>query len=110
MNKRQFRTLIAVTAVAGFLGGAASERIFSASSALAAKKPSAPKIVAAEEFRLVDAQGNTQVRIGFNPTNGLATVFWTYNGSNPNLQGKEQQFQVGGMIGLPPPPPPPPKQ
>ena len=99
MNKKQFRTLILVTAAAGFLGGAVSDRIFSAGTAMAAKAAAAPKAVTAQEFRLLDAKGATQVRIGYNP-DGLATVFWTYNGKDPNLLGKEQSIVIGGLVGF----------
>ncbi len=104
MKKGQFTVLVLVTAVAGFLGGAASERLFSASPSLAAAKAAPPKSVAAQEYRLLDAKGKVQVKIGFN-TDGLATLFWNYRGKDPNLQGKEQAL-VLGTISLPQAPAP----
>lgn len=100
MNKKQFYTLVAVTAVAGFLGGAASDLLFSAPQAMAAKA-AAPKPIAAHEFRLLDPSGATQVRIGFN-SDGLATVFWNYKGKDPNFIGKEQSFTIATMPGFAP--------
>jgi len=111
MNKRQFYVLVAVTAAAGFLGGAASERLFSASQAMAAKA-AAPKTVTAQEFRLLDPAGATQVRIGFNEA-GMATVSWFYRGKDqPSEVGKEQTIVIGNMWGFKPrkpqtPPPAP---
>jgi hypothetical protein len=100
MNKRQFYVLMAVTAVAGFLGGAVSDRLFSASQAMAAKT-AAVKPVVAQEFRLLDPTGATQVRIGFN-AEGLATVFWNYRGKDPNFQGKEQSIVIATLPGFAP--------
>jgi hypothetical protein len=105
MNRKQFYTLVAVTAVTGFLGGAASDRLFSASQAMAAKA-AAPKPVAGQEFRLLDSAGASQVRIGFN-SEGLATVFWNYKGKDPNLQGKEQSFVIATIPGFAPKKPQP---
>lgn len=110
MNKKQFYTLVAVTAVTGFLGGAASERLLTTSQALAAKtaapKAASTKAVTAQEFRLVDASGATQVKIGFN-ADGLATVFWNYRGKDTNLQGKEQSIVIATLPGFAPKKPQP---
>ncbi|NTU59881.1 MAG: hypothetical protein HGA98_02355 [Deltaproteobacteria bacterium] len=100
MTKRQFYALVAVTAVTGFLGGAASDRLFSASRAEAAKT-AAVKAVTAQEFRLLDPTGAAQVRIGFNKE-GLATVFWNYKGKDPNFQGKEQSIVIATLPGFAP--------
>jgi hypothetical protein len=101
MNRRQFYVLVAVTAMAGLFGGAASERLFSGSQALAAKA-AAPKTVAAQEFRLLDPAGATQVRIGFNQE-GMATVSWFYRGKDqPSEVGKEQTIVIGNMWGFKP--------
>ncbi|MBI5015244.1 MAG: hypothetical protein HZB55_07100 [Deltaproteobacteria bacterium] len=115
MSNRQFSALLVTTAVAGFLGGAVSSRTFSAREADAAKAPAAPKSVTAQEYRLLDPSGNTQVRIGFND-DGLATVSWIYRGKDqPAQYGKEQTILIGNMWGFgqkkpQPPPPAQPKQ
>jgi hypothetical protein len=108
MNKKQFKILVLVTALSGLVGGAVSERLFSASQAVAAAK-AAPKAAApagkalvGSEFRLVDAKGAVQARIGFN-TEGLATVFWQYHGNQPTLQGKEQHVVIATLPGTQPP-------
>lgn len=114
MSKRQFSLLVLTTAVAGFLGGAVATRLPGAGVAQAAKAPAAPKNVTAQEYRLVDAAGNPQVRIGFN-ADGMATVSWIYRGKDQPAQvGKEQTIVIGNMWGFgqkkPAPAPAQPKQ
>lgn len=116
ISKRQFYLLFLTTAVAGVLGGAAATRLTGATAAQAAKAPAAPKSVTAQEYRLVDAAGNPQVRIGYN-SDGLATVSWIYRGKDQPAQfGKEQTIVIGNMWGFgqkrpaPPPAPAQPKQ
>jgi hypothetical protein len=100
MTNRQFYLLLVTTAAAGFLGGAVTNRTFSPGEAAAAKAPAAPKTVTAQEYRLVDAKGDTQVRIGYNDE-GMATVSWIYKGKDQPAQfGKMQTLLIGNMWGF----------
>ena len=100
ISKRQFTLLVLTTALAGFLGGAAATRLSGAQVAQAAKAPAAAKNVVAQEYKLVDAAGNTQVRIGYNQ-DGLAVVSWIYRGKDQPAQvGKEQTIVIGNMWGF----------
>ncbi|MBI5442835.1 MAG: hypothetical protein HY900_16680 [Deltaproteobacteria bacterium] len=101
MNKKQFQILVLVTAVSGVVGGAISERLFSAPQAVAAAKATTGKALTGSEFRLVDSKGAVQARIGFN-ADGLATVFWQYHGNQAQLQGKEQFVVIATLPGTQP--------
>ncbi|MHB8766584.1 MAG: hypothetical protein ACYDA8_19925 [Deferrisomatales bacterium] len=96
MNGRRWATLVAVTAVAAFLGGAVGEPLLFP-PAQAAKGPAVEKVVAAEQFLLVDAQGGIQARLGVNGE-GLATVYWMAKG--------QESMLVLGQVSLPAAPQP----
>lgn len=107
MDKKQFKVLVLVTALSGFVGGAVSERLFSAPQALAAKAAAAPgKVLVGSEFRLVDSKGEVQCRIGFD--NDLPTVFWRYRGTVASIpQGTWQKVVIATLPGTQPPKPRP---
>ena len=57
MKTKQNVAIVLLATLAGFMGGLISNQIFEPRSALAQKQSSAPNIVSAQEFRLVDSDG-----------------------------------------------------
>ena len=58
MKRRQYLLLLALTVVAGLIGGAVSNWLFMARTAEVQETKKHEKVVRAEEFRLVDKAGN----------------------------------------------------
>jgi hypothetical protein len=57
MRRREVLLIIALTVVAGVVGGALSNRVFMARTAAAQEAEQQRKVITAEEFRLVDEDG-----------------------------------------------------
>lgn len=72
MTRAQFAIVLAVVAVAGFLGGALSDRI-TGRPALA--QEGAPKAITAEEFRLVDGEGKLRAVLGLREDGMVSLTF-----------------------------------
>ena len=67
LTRRQYAGLVAVVGVTGLLGGGLSSLLVSGRSAQA---EDTPRVVTAREFRVVDAQGRTRIRLAsFDETN-----------------------------------------
>ncbi len=61
MNSRQFATLAVLVILSGLLGGMISVRFLLPESVMA--QDSRPKVIEAEEFRVVDREGRTRARL-----------------------------------------------
>ena len=93
MTKAQFRVLMLLTVISGLVGGGLSDLLFRGLPARAAGTTTAPKVIQAQEFRLVDAAGTVRGRFGFDmfgtPELGLndASGKWRlYLTAQPGLQ------------------------
>ncbi len=64
MKRKQYLLLVALTVVAGLIGGAVSNCVFVTRSAIAQETEYHKKVVTAEEFRLVDKSGNVYAVLG----------------------------------------------
>jgi hypothetical protein len=60
MNAKQYGSLAILILIASFLGGAVSARIFNTETAYARRGAEIPKVVRAEMFQVVDANGDTR--------------------------------------------------
>ena len=67
MTARQFRTLVVLTVIAGFLGGAASDLLFRGVPVLAQEALDSQAVVKARSFQVVDDQGKVQAQFGMLP-------------------------------------------
>jgi hypothetical protein len=72
MNRKQFALVILASFIGGILGGVLSSRIFDASVADAKKK--APKVIEANEFRVVDAKGVKKASLGMIGNGTIASL------------------------------------
>jgi hypothetical protein len=63
MKRRQYLLLLALTVVAGLVGGALSNRAFTAKTAIAQETEQHRKVITAEEFRLLDEDGRTRAAL-----------------------------------------------
>jgi len=64
MKKKQPLFIILLASFAGFIGGLISNQIFETQSAFAVKEPGQPKVIIAQEFRVVDTDGKILGRFG----------------------------------------------
>jgi len=64
MIRREHGLMLAAAAIAGFMGGIISSNLFSTDTVIAQSTPKSPRIVEANEFRLVDDQGRTRAVLG----------------------------------------------
>lgn len=65
MTRAQFRILMLLTVVSGLVGGGLSDWLFRGLAARAAQTTVAPKMIEAQEFRLVDEKGNKRAALAF---------------------------------------------
>jgi len=64
MSKRQFRILMLLTVISGLVGGGLSDWLFRSLPASGAQTTTAPKVIEAQEFCVVDKEGNTRGKFG----------------------------------------------
>ena len=84
MKRRQYLLLITLTVVAGLIGGAVSNWLFVARTAEAQETKKHEKVVIAEQFRLVDKEGNLRGAIGLSGKE--APKLWFYDeGGTPRI-------------------------
>ncbi len=67
MNRKQYLLLVALTVLAGLIGGAVSNWVFMARSAVAEGVPTAEEVVLAKRFILADEKGNIRSIWGVTP-------------------------------------------
>ena len=96
MKKKQQWMVVLMAALAGFIGGLASNQIVQTPYAFADKNFSNQKVVTAEEFQVVDHDGKIVGRFGtFADLPELSTSEKTSNASASQLRlGKETGFQI----------------
>ncbi len=63
MNRKQYCLMVVLTLVAGLAGGVVSSQFLIGEPVFAQKMPQHQKVVEAEEFRLVDKDGNTRTAL-----------------------------------------------
>ncbi len=80
MSKAQFRILMLLTVVSGLVGGALSDLLFRGLPARAAQTTTAPKVIEAQEFRLVDEAGNNRAALAFNVVGNPALFMYDAEG------------------------------
>ena len=64
MKRKQYLLLVVLTVVAGLIGGAVSNYVLMAGEAVAQETKQHEKVITAEEFRLVDEEGDTLAILG----------------------------------------------
>jgi len=64
MSKAQFRILMLLTVISGLVGGGLSDLLFRGLAARAAQATTAPKVIEAQEFRVVDGAGKPRAELG----------------------------------------------
>ena len=64
MTKAQFRVLMLLTVISGLVGGGVSDLLLRGLPAKAAQTTAAPKVIEAQEFRLVDKEGKQRTVLG----------------------------------------------
>ena len=74
MTRAQFRVLILLTVISGLVGGGLSDWLFRGLPARAAQSTVALQVIEAQEFRLVDAEGNMRARLGYDKQDGMAAL------------------------------------
>ncbi len=67
MTNRQFRILMVLTLVSGFLGGAASNLLLRGAPAVAQAEGTVHEVVKAREFQLVDSDGKLRAALTVSP-------------------------------------------
>ena len=80
MKKRHYLLLVALTVIAGLAGGAISSQVFTARKAVAQLTQDHERVITAEQFQLVDKEGNMRVVIGMSPKRGPVLGFTDENG------------------------------
>jgi len=78
MTRLQYSILVAIMLVSGFLGGAVSERLFSAS--IAGAQPKSGE-VHAEEFLLLDKTGKPRAGLGLDANGEVGLVLTSKDGN-----------------------------
>jgi len=75
MNRREYWLMVVLALIAGLVGGAVSSMFFIGEPVFAQKTPQHPKVITAEEFRLLDKDGYLLARLGIDSTSpgSLAT-------------------------------------
>jgi len=84
MKRKQYSLLVALTLLAGLVGGAMSNRVFMAEIAAAQETKQHEEVIIAEEFRLVDESGKTRVVLGTGPA-GTTNGVWVYDEDGNNV-------------------------
>jgi len=64
MNKKQYGLIVMLALVGGFIGGVISGQLFVGKTVFAQNEPSPQKLLVANEFRLIDKEGNTLAVLG----------------------------------------------
>jgi hypothetical protein len=77
MTVKEYSTMLAVAAIAGLLGGAASVYLFIDHYAFAEDSSQRPRLIMAEGFQVVDKEGNPRAHLGVAPS-GKTTVMLGY--------------------------------
>ncbi len=77
MTKAQFRVLMLLTVISGLVGGGLADLLFRGLAARAAQTTAAPKVIEAQEFRLVDSTGKQRAVLGLSHTGALG--LWLYD-------------------------------
>jgi len=76
MTSRQFRVLMALTVVSGFLGGAASNLLLQGAPARAQAGGAVQGMVRAKQFKVVDDQGRTRATLGLTTDSGCGLFLY----------------------------------
>ena len=112
MKRREYLLLVALTVVAGLVGGAASNRMFMARTATAQEPVKGrnifegmspvtqgaeyhKKVITAEELRIVDRDGNMRAVLGMLPKGGVGLSLHDEDGN-----GRVSLAFVDGEMGL----------
>jgi len=83
MKSKQYGLMVILALIAGLIGGMVSSQLFTGKPVFAQKKSIPQKAVAAEEFLLVDKDGNLRASFGDLPNKGLGL---TVLGKNANIR------------------------
>ena len=76
MRRREVLLLVALTVVAGLVGGALSNRVFMARIATAQEAEQQRKVITAEEFRLVDEDGRARAVLTLGSKGNVSISFY----------------------------------
>src|SRR5688500_18595149 len=91
MNKIQYLTLLFAAIISGLVGGASFDRLFAEQKVSA--QSNSPAVITAQEFRLVDKDGNLRATLSDNSTFS--------NGETPSLvlydRNKKSRLAVGSF-------------
>ena len=74
MTRRQFQVLMLLTVISAVVGGGVSGWLFSGLPVTADQSTDAPEVIQAQEFRVVDVEGNTRARLGYVKEDGMASL------------------------------------
>lgn len=100
MTRTQYAFLVVLVMISGCVGGAVSQRMRATPTAKAAEepaaKPEAPKVVEAQQFRVLDAKGTIRAVLGMTPT-GAAGLLIKDEAGNARVK---LEFAPGGATSL----------
>lgn len=74
MNNKRYRLVIATVLIGGLVGGMAADRFFRDQAVYAQRSPEPAKVIAAEQFLIVDKDGRPKAKLGLWP-NGRPGLF-----------------------------------
>ncbi|HWF59996.1 MAG TPA: hypothetical protein VN666_06775 [Nitrospira sp.] len=119
MSRKEYWTFLAVAAVAGLLGGAASVHLLGAHSAIADDSSKRPLVINAEAFQVVDKEGKPLAHLGKGASKNKISVMLGYEESKaravlgtlpdgsaalaiigPDGQSTSLSWDAGGVMGL----------
>ena len=118
MTVKDYSTMLAVAAIAGLIGGAASIYLFVDHSAFAEDSYKRSRVIEAEGFQVVDKEGNprahlgfgasgkTNVMLGYEESKARATLSALPDGSaalaliGPDGKSTSLSWDASGMMGL----------
>ena len=86
MEKKQLWSMLALSILAGFVGGAVASRVFTLQPVFAAKESNHRRVIEAQELRIVDEDGNLRILLGNGPEDqGPQLLMVDKSGSNIEL-------------------------
>lgn len=86
MKRRQYGPMLLLAFVGGLIGGAASSQFFMGKSVFAEKKETSDKIVRAQEFVLVDEEGNPLASLRSQKPSNRPTLSMEYKDGGYSLE------------------------
>ena len=97
MKRRQYLLLVALTVIAGLIGGAVSSWILMAKTAGVQETQKHEKVVTAEEFRVIDEEGKTRAMLAMLPDGSPNLVLFD-NDLTPRVQIAVSAIGAPGIL------------